>query len=430
MRYSRAMMVRAAGAVALGCAVLGASSVAGAAKINLKFAGRYVQGAHQKGWEAFDKAIKQYEKEHPNINIDYVGVADHVAYREKLLTMAAAGQLPDVINLYQPWVYDYAARGIIAPLTADVANRVSSKFYPAAVRAMTSRGRLYGFATENQVTGLMYSKKILSEAGIGSVPGTWSGLMALASKLTAKNANGTIMRQGFGFEVTSWSLPGIFQAMLGAYGGKFSDKDGNPIFGGKEGLRLVSDLKDWLQVSRIASAGPSDVFNDKMAFAIAFPWYLISGGPKFKGKLDQSVGVTDMPAGPGGRASFHYTWGFGISATSKHKAEATAFAEWISTSPQVNGSTYVGAAMAGLGSLPSVKADAGKGDFTINPGWFEGFLPNLDYAVATSHLPVQELVELGLYEEIAPALTGKRTPENALDNAQRKVKEILKRYKK
>lgn len=402
-----------------------------AAKVKIRFAGRYVAGAHQKGWEAIDRAIKEYSKLHPEVKIEYIGVADHIAYREKLLTMGAAGQLPDIMNLYQSWIYEYASRNIISPIPADIANRVRDRYYPAAYRSMSYKGKLCGFATENQVTGLMYSKRVLAEAGMGSIPNTWDSLMGLAAKLTVRNANGTVKRQGFGAEVTSWSFPNFFRMWLAAYGGKFFDKDGEPAFVSREGLKLTSDLKDWYTGSRIASVDPLLVYADKGAFALAWPWYMISAGPRFKNKLDDSIGIAEVPAGPGGKVSFHYAWGYGLSSTSKCKKEALQFMEWLSTAPVATGAmSYVGATMAGLGSLPSVKGDAGRGEFATYPGWYGGFTKNLEYTLETETLPVQEQVELAIFDEISPVITGKRTPENALDNTRRKLKIILAKIKK
>lgn len=396
--------------------------------ITLKFAGRYTKGAHLKGYEFMEKAIKEYERTHPGIKIEYIGEADHEGFRQKLLVMAAGGTIPDVMNLYQPWVFDFAERNIIQPYSTDIANRVRGKFYPVTINSLTTQSRLYAFPTENQVSALLYNKKVLREAGIGVVPKTWSELEELSMKLTVKNGP-VFKRQGFGSLLDSWATPAFFRTLLYANGGKFMEKN-ELLFNKSQGLQVLEDLRKWYTVQKIATVDYGAILTEKVAFSVGYPWHIGFLENKLKNNVSQVIGVAEMPAGSARRAAYHYSWGYSVAKASKHKREATQFAEWMATYPGApDNMTYIGGALAVLGALPSVKNDAGKGKFGIMKEWYQGFTDNLEYAVPTDGLALQEKMDKTLFEELQPFIMGKGSAAGALDNAKRKIQLMIAKKK-
>ena len=66
--------------------------------------------------QEFDKAIvAQYEKEHPDIDIEenYIPYAE---YLSKINTMAAAGGMPDIFNLPEGNVFEWGEKGALLDL--------------------------------------------------------------------------------------------------------------------------------------------------------------------------------------------------------------------------------------------------------------------------------------------------------------------------
>lgn len=414
----------AAAAVALG---LLASSVPLAAKVTLTFGGYYSKSGLSAPWAIMQKAIKDYEKTHPGVKIDYIDDTG-VYWQTKMLTLIAAGKTPDIISLYQPWLMDYAERRLVEAFPENFTSRVKPKFNQAALSSLSYSKRLYALPTEYQVTALLSNNKILREAGVGSVPQSWSDLDALMTKLTVKNAAGQIQRWGLAADLAGWATPALFRILLSANGGVFSTKDGIAI-DSSAGIKALEDLRRWFYQTKVATGNVGLIAQHKCAFTIGYPWHLYFIEEAFKDQVAANIGVNDMPAGPARRAAYDYSWGMAVAKGSKNKAEAYRFVEWLTTHVAPDeGMTYIGSAMASLGSLSAARADEGKGKFGKLSAWFNGFARNTDYSIPAYGLGNHQKIDEILYSEVQPVIDGKPStnPPSALASAKKRLQALLK----
>jgi multiple sugar transport system substrate-binding protein len=101
--------------------------------------------------------------------------------RTRLLQLAGAQSLPDLILVDNPDLAQLAATGALVDLSSQSLS--TDGFYPNVVAASTYQGKLYGLAAGVNALALFYNKKLLTDAGI-QPPKTWSELKAAAAKLT------------------------------------------------------------------------------------------------------------------------------------------------------------------------------------------------------------------------------------------------------
>jgi multiple sugar transport system substrate-binding protein len=81
----------------------------------------YWQYSYKARLDAMDKLIEAFEAENPDINVIQTNFP-YPQYRTKVAASVAAGEGPDVVQLYYGWLDDYLSAEILQPL--------SKKFFP------------------------------------------------------------------------------------------------------------------------------------------------------------------------------------------------------------------------------------------------------------------------------------------------------------
>ena len=105
--------------------------------------------------------IKQFQKANPGFTVkrDFVPPA---TMESQELVEAAAGQLPDLMMMDNPWVGGLAAAGDLVPLDQlGVSNKGLTE---GAIAAGSFHGTQFGIGFGNNSLGLFYNKKLLKAA--------------------------------------------------------------------------------------------------------------------------------------------------------------------------------------------------------------------------------------------------------------------------
>jgi len=125
---------------------------------------------------------------------------------QKVLQQVSSKTLPDVLMLDNPDVQQIAATGALAPLKDF--GITGDGLTPAAVKAGTYKGQLYGAQPLANSIALFYNTDILQAAGV-QPPKTWDELRAAARQLTdaSKGRYGFAMSNINTYEGTWQFLP-------------------------------------------------------------------------------------------------------------------------------------------------------------------------------------------------------------------------------
>ncbi len=144
---------------------------------------------------------KNLEEKNPGIKVDFEGIP-WSAFNEKILTSAVAGTLPDVCRYIG--APRFASRGLLIPLEQFIEgpDGIDTGAYMDGVFPNASivwDGVVYAlpFAWALE-PGYFYNKDIFREEGL-TPPKTWSELRAVVEKITKKDADGTVTRDGMVF---------------------------------------------------------------------------------------------------------------------------------------------------------------------------------------------------------------------------------------
>ena len=120
--------------------------------------------------------VADFERENPGIDVDVQHIPWTAAH-EKLLTAFAADGLPDVCQLGNTWIPEFAALGTLEPLQRYVdASPVVDQgdYFPGIWDTSVVDGQLLGVPWYVDTRLLFYRKDLLRQAGFGEPPATWA----------------------------------------------------------------------------------------------------------------------------------------------------------------------------------------------------------------------------------------------------------------
>jgi multiple sugar transport system substrate-binding protein len=133
--------------------------------------------------------FKQYMTLHPNITINRDAVP-FGSLLSKADQEAASGTLPDVLQLDNPDLPNFAATGALTPLDSYLTGNLSKdSWYAGSYSTMTYKNTAYAASVGSNDLALFYNKKLLSAAKL-TPPTTWAELTADAKTLTHGNTYG------------------------------------------------------------------------------------------------------------------------------------------------------------------------------------------------------------------------------------------------
>ncbi|HHV54752.1 MAG TPA: extracellular solute-binding protein [Firmicutes bacterium] len=391
----------------------------------------YVQAAEPivirmySGFEAsetiIDDYLRLYEKLHPGVKIEDLGSEWDV---NKLTTLFVAGNAPDIIQHSTGYVQQLYREGFLAPVPAQLASRISEKFYPVLVRSVSVGGTLAGVPTENMVTGLWFNKTVLDEAGIASLPPTLADLERTGAKLARFDPDGRLDRPALVEHGEWWSFNHFGWATFKALGGEIMDEKGKLALDGQPFRDLLAMVPRWIGPKGFMAQGWNQLerfFKGDIALGFGYLWWAGIIRTSYKGDYLKNFGVGLYPKGPGGYGALHYAHAYGVNKNSKHLDEVWRLLEWLALEP-VEGVTPLGHALS-TKSLPVNRDDFQSRYYDTYRPWSAGFIANLQYAWTDSQFEVYDAVDFAT--AMWKVRDGTASPAQAIAEAVQKVQNKL-----
>ena len=125
--------------------------------------------------EVVAELVPEFERE-TGIRVEIQQIPWTAAH-EKLLTAFAAEALPDVCQLGNTWLPEFAALGVLEPLQpfVDASDVIDpDDFFPGIWQTSVIDGELLGIPWYVDTRLLFYRKDLLRQAGVGQPPRTWA----------------------------------------------------------------------------------------------------------------------------------------------------------------------------------------------------------------------------------------------------------------
>lgn len=169
--------------------------------------------------------IERFEKENPNIHVEYVGLPKKSA-KQKFDTAIAANDLPDVSGVQTSWIADFTSRKVLLeldPLFDQWSEK--DKISPVIIqsnRDMVLDRKLYQIPNTMSMEILWYRPDWFKESGV-KIPENWDEFFIAVEKMTDKD------KKRYGFSIRGGDGAAIqLPRMMFAYSGytDFFDENG------------------------------------------------------------------------------------------------------------------------------------------------------------------------------------------------------------
>lgn len=318
--------------------------------------------------EFIEKAGEEFNKQYPNITIEFVNVEIGDANTQIALD-GPAGVGADVFAVPHDQIGGLVSGGHILP--AENADFVKENALASCKDAVTYDGEIYGYPISAETYALFYNKDLVKE---DEVPKTWEEVKTFAETFNSAGKYAAI-----------WNVSDSY------YSPMFTGKGGNRLFGetgtdagqtymntaeAVEGMKEFQSMRDSLDVPAADIADNSVCLaaftSGNAAMYITGPWNVSECE-----NAGMNFGVTTLPALAGEdtpSASFAGARTLQISAYTDYPAEAQAFAEFCMSEEMQRERYEI------TGALPSIGIE-------VDSEYAQGFIEQLQYAYPTPSIP-------------------------------------------
>jgi multiple sugar transport system substrate-binding protein len=284
--------------------------------------------------EVVTQLVAEFQKQRPDIDVE-VQKLPWTAAHEKLLTAYAGETLPDLCQLGNTWVPEFAALDVLEPLDEQASGSRdvrSDDYFPGFLEANRVDGRLYGVPWYIDTRLLFYRRDILQQAGFDHPPRTWSewNEMMAAVKAHVGPDRFAILLPLNEFEpllVLALQQPMELLRDQGRFG-NFRD----PHF--VSTLGYYESMFDQGWAPRMTNTQISNVHDEfgkgYFSFYISGPWQIGEFKRRLPATLQDAWMTASMPGPDGPGVSIAGGASLVIFRTSRRKAEAWAIAEYLS----------------------------------------------------------------------------------------------------
>jgi len=383
-----------------------------------------------------DGYCEQFEKENPGIKVKPVYSGTYQESIVKALTADKGGTPPTTAILLSTDMFTLIDEDAIVAYS-DIANTPDDQawmksFYPAFMANSQTGGKTWGIPFQRSTIVLYWNKELFKEAGLdpNRAPANWKEMLDYAQKLTKRNSVGNTTQ--WGVQIPSSGFPyWLFQGLTTPNGVELMNSAGTETYFDKPAV--VEALQYWVDLGRKHEVMPSGVIEwgttpkDFFEKKIAMMWTTTGNLTNVKANAKFDFGVAMLPAekrrgSPTGGGNFYVF----KKASKDQQMAAVKFARWM-TQPER-------AAQWGIDTgYVAVRPDAWK--TAKMEEYVKGFpaaavaRDQLQYSVAELSTHDNQRVTKALNDGIQAALTGAKTPEQAMKDAQAEASRILRSYK-
>lgn len=433
--------------------------------ITLDFWSIYPEGDPFYDWTL--EIIDRFEKEHPNIKINYTGIS-FWDYFTKITTAMTDPTGPEIYLQTIKDTTDRARGGVsmnLTPFFDDSFNAGEDFFFPQDVDPMTWEGNVYGlpYSLDNRVlyynidlvntlkdtedadwTGTRVGKKdgttitgkpadLIGDDGNVRAPKTWDELLAYQELLTVTE-NGKITQLGFDVNIGNFKV----ENAVWTHGGEYFDADGKPTVSTDPGVRAGFEV--WYELTHtlpqakvntfVASAG-SDAANlfwsglvGLMVSTNEIPWQNDKLG-------DQRINLGAAPIPYDGNEAnhFNFTGGFSVELANRLSKESEEVQQAAFTFVRyLTGEEVQSEILTVCSNLPALKSVydnlAASTDDTAKQVVFS----EMQYRKPFNYIYNAPNWWSNVYTGLTEYVSDKKTLDEALDSIQKAIEQLQATY--
>jgi len=382
-----------------------------------------------------DGLVADFEKENPDIKVNAIYAGNYNDARIKALAALKSGEPAQLSVMFSIDIYELIEQGAIVAFddlvkTADEKAWLNS-FYPALMENGRTQGKTWGIPFQRSTIVMYYNKDAFRAAGLDpeNPPATWDELVAAGKKLTKKNGDAV---EQWGAMIPSTGYPyWMFGALAMQNGQTLMNGDGNETY--FNAPATVEALEFWKSLGSDHGIMPSGTIEwgtlrqNFLEGKTAMMWHSTGNLTTVKNNASFDFGVAMLPAQkrrgtPTGGGNFYIF----KDSTDEEKAAALKLIKFL-TQPERTGEWSMKTGY--LGTRPDAYATSTLQNYVKEFPPAAVARDQLEFATAELSTYQTGRVRKILDDAIQAALTGSKSPAEALGDAQKQADRLLKRYR-
>ncbi len=415
-----ARAVRSAFALALPLALAGCGGARDSGPVTLRFWAMGREG------EVVQELVRDFERENPDVRVRVQQIPWSAAH-EKLLTAHVGDATPDVAQLGNSWIAEFAELGALEPLDARIAGSTvvgRDRDFPGVWDTNVVDGVTWGIPWYVDTRVIFYRSDLLAEAGWTTPPTTWA---EWREAMTAVRRRGGAERFGILLPSNEWTQPIILGLQAGSplladggTRGAFSQPEFARAFDFYLGL-FADSLAPPISNNQVANVY-QEFERGYFAMYVTGPWNL----GEFRNRLsaDRQDDWATMPLPGPDSAGNGLSLAGGSSLVlfrgGKHAEAAWRLVEFLSRPEQQVRFWQL------TGDLPARRAAWADSAFVADPR-VRAFETQLLRTTSPPKVPEWEQIAVRVQEHAEAAIRGAVTPAQALAALDRDVDALLEK---
>ena len=397
-----------------------------------------------------ESLISDFEQKNPGIKVKFTTLPENDLRPAVTKDVATKAGQYDVAMIGSYEVPIWAKNNWLVPLddyvAKDTAWDAADILQPIKEIVSSDDGKLYGAPFYGSSSFLFYRKDLAKKAGV-TIPEkpTWDQVAAAAAKMDDKagGVSGICLRglPGWGQNLASLTT------VINTFGGRWFDENWNPQLTSPATTQAVKFYVDLLRAH-----GQPDAAKDgwegclqQITQGKTAMWYddTVFAGSVLDQAIPQvkdNIGFAMAPVNKTSASGWLWSWGLGITASSKHKDAAWKFISWATSKDYIK----LAGAKAGWDSIPPGSrtstysipeyqaAAKSYADLTLksidaaNPK--QPTVEPVPYR-GVQYVQIPEFTDIGDYvsQQVAGAISGTETVEEALQKSQTYTEGVVKK---
>ena len=373
--------------------------------------------------EVVQQLLPEFHRTHPGIRV-VVQQSPWLSAQEKLLTAFAGDVTPDMCQLGNTWLPQFAALGALAPLDARVAasTRVPPADYFEGIWDSNRIGStLYGVPWYVDTRVMYYRKDLLAEVGFDKPPASWAEFNRALVALKAKSPDkyGVLLPLNEYEPLLMFALQQKEELLRD--GGRYGN------FRSAEFRRTLTNYVEMFRnqwAPKVSNTQISNVWdefgNGYFSFYISGPWNISEFKSRLPARLQQSWGTAPMPGPNGPTVSVAGGSSLVVFKASKHQDEAWQLIEYLAQ-PDVQRRFF-----QLTGNLPP-RRTGWQGTALENDPYVSGFRDQLERTKSPPKVPEWERIGTELRLVTESAVAGEITIDQAVTELDKRADRILEK---
>ncbi len=382
-----------------------------------------------------DGLVADFQKENPDIKVNAIYAGNYNDARIKALAALKSGQPAQLSVMFSIDIYELIEQDAIVAfddiVTTDEDRAWLDKFFPSLMENGRTANKTWGIPFQRSTIVMYYNKDAFRDAGLdpNQPPATWDELVTMGQKLTKKQGNNV---ERWGVMIPSTGYPyWMFGALTMQNDQVLMNGDGNKT--NFDAPATVEALSYWLDLGQKHSVMPSGTIEwgtlrqNFLEQKTAMMWHSTGNLTAVKKNAKFDFGVAMLPAKkrrgtPTGGGNFYIF----KDSTDEEKQAALKLIKFL-TQPERTAEWSIKTGYIGT------RPDAYETPALLS--YVKEFPPaavardQLEFATAELSTYQTGRVRKLLDDAIQAALTGSKSPKDALSGAQSEADRLLRSYR-